>query len=85
MDENGVNEITWTASDVCIEGKVIEGTQNLIRGGKAMIIQEEIILMEALLRDVRGNWSDKLYPVDRGNRIAKSHNFEAIEKKLVEF
>ncbi|AZJ44172.1 hypothetical protein ABEW22_19085 [Bacillus velezensis] len=24
MEENGVNEITWTASDVVLEGKVIE-------------------------------------------------------------
>ncbi|AZJ44173.1 hypothetical protein ABEW22_19090 [Bacillus velezensis] len=47
-----------------------------------MIKQEEIILMEALLRDVRGNWSDEIISrLTEANRIAKSHNFEAIEKK----
>lgn len=47
-----------------------------------MIKQEEIILMEALLRDIRGNWSDEIISrLTEANRIAKSYNFEAIEEK----
>ncbi|MCY8466505.1 hypothetical protein [Bacillus atrophaeus] len=44
--------------------------------------QEEILLMAALLRDVRGNWSDEIISrLTEVNQISKKYNFEAIEEK----
>lgn len=65
-----------------LKGRLWSRNTNLIRGGKTMIKQEEIILMEALLRDVRGNWSDEIISrLTEANRIAKRYNFEAIEEE----